>query len=90
MYQTNEGLQSHHHGEKDDHVGRPKQQRKRNEDEKTAVVTGFHDDTTEQEVQDMLREIITTIEMPIDQIHIKCPHMRSCNSKTMTKDQQTY
>ena len=43
------------------------------QNKKGAVVTGFHDDTTEQEVQDVLGEITTTIEMPIDQIQIKCP-----------------
>ena len=43
------------------------------QNKKRAVVTGFHDDTTQQEVQDMLREIITSIEMPIDQIQNKCP-----------------
>ena len=36
-------------------------------------MTGFHDDTTEQEVQDMLRESTTTIEIPTDQIQNKCP-----------------
>ena len=41
-----------------------------NPEQENSLVTGFHDDTTEQEVQDMLREIITTIEMPTDQIQI--------------------
>ena len=40
------------------------------QNKKTTAVRGFHDDTTEQE--DKLRDI-TTIEMPIDQIQIKCP-----------------
>ena len=38
-----------------------------------AVVTGFHDDTTAQEVQDMLKEIITTIGKRMGHIQIKCP-----------------
>ena len=33
----------------------------------TAVVTGFHDDTTVQEVHDTLKEVITTIGMSVDQ-----------------------
>ena len=40
------------------------------QNKKRIVVTGFHDDTTEQEVQDILREIIITIVMLIDQIQI--------------------
>ena len=36
-------------------------------------MTGFHDDTIEQEVQDILKETITTIGMSMDQIQIKCP-----------------
>ena len=38
-----------------------------------AVVTGFHDDTTEQEVQHLLKEIVITIGMSTEQIQIKCP-----------------
>ena len=37
------------------------------------MVTGFHDDTSKQEVQHMLKEIIPTLGLPIDQIQIKCP-----------------
>ena len=44
-----------------------------NQNQRRAVVKGFHDDTTAQEVQDMLKEIITTIGKPMDQIQIKCP-----------------
>ena len=37
------------------------------------MVTGFHDDTTTQEVQDTLKEIILTQGMAMEQIQIKCP-----------------
>ena len=43
------------------------------QNQRKAVVAGFHDDTTAQEVQDTLKEIITTIGMSTDQIQIKCP-----------------
>ena len=47
---------------KDDHVGRPKQQRKWNEDERQEGNNSQEDQNKkEQEVQDMLREIITTM-----------------------------
>ena len=36
------------------------------QNQRRAVVTGFHDDTTEQEVQDILKETITTIGMSTD------------------------
>ena len=38
------------------------------QNQRRAVVTGFHDDTTEQEVQDVLKETITTIGMSTDQL----------------------
>ena len=43
------------------------------QNQRRAVVTGFHEDITEQEVQDTLKEIITTMEMLMDQNQIKCP-----------------
>ena len=43
------------------------------QNQRRAVVTGFHEDTTGQEVQDTLKEIITTMEMLMDQNQIKCP-----------------
>ena len=43
------------------------------QNQKRAVVTGFHHDTTEPEVQDILKETITTIGMSTGQIQIKCP-----------------
>ena len=36
------------------------------QNQRRAVVTGFHDDTTEQEVQDRLKETITTAGMSTD------------------------
>ena len=46
---------------------------KEDQNQRRAVVTGFHDDTTEQEVQDVLKETKTTIGMSMDQVQIKCP-----------------
>ena len=43
------------------------------QNQRTAVVAGFHDDMTEQEVQDILKEITTTIGMSTEQLTIKCP-----------------
>ena len=40
------------------------------QNQRKAVVTGFHDDTTTQEVQDTLKEIILTIVMSMEQIQI--------------------
>ena len=62
------------------------------QNQRRAVVTGFHVDTTTQEVQDTLTEIITTIGMSMEQIQI---NMHSCNSKTTMKettlsDQETH
>ena len=37
------------------------------------MVTGFHDDTSKQEVQHMLKEILTTLGWSMAQIQIKCP-----------------
>ena len=45
------------------------------QNQRRAVVTGFHDDTTAQEVQDTLKEIITTIGMSMEQQSRS--HMRS-------------
>ena len=38
-----------------------------------AVATGFHDDTTEQEVEDLLKETIVAIRITMHKITIKCP-----------------
>ena len=43
------------------------------QNQRTAVMTGFHDDTTQQEEQETLKETITAIGMSTDQILIKCP-----------------
>ena len=43
------------------------------QNQRRSVMTGFHDDTTEQEVQDILEETIATIGMSTDQIEIQCP-----------------
>ena len=43
------------------------------QNQRRAVVAGFHDDTTVQQVQDILKEIITTIGMSMDQFQTKCP-----------------
>ena len=43
------------------------------QNQRKAVVTGFHDDMTAPEVQDTLKEIIMTIGMSMEQIQIKCP-----------------
>ena len=43
------------------------------QNQRRAVVAGFHHDTTEQQVQDILKENLTTIRMSTDQIQIKCP-----------------
>ena len=43
------------------------------QNQRRAVVIGVHDDTTTQEVQDTLKEIIMTIGMSMEQIQIKCP-----------------
>ena len=44
------------------------------QNQRRAVVTGFHDDTTVQEVQDTLKEIRTTIGMPMDQVSNQADH----------------
>ena len=41
--------------------------------QRRAVVRGFHDDTTEQEVQHLLNETLITIGMSMEQIQVKCP-----------------
>ena len=41
------------------------------QNQRRAVVTGFHDDTTEQKVQDILKETITAIGISTDQIQIR-------------------
>ena len=38
-----------------------------------AVATGFHGDSTEQEVEQLLRETITEIGMSTENVKIKCP-----------------
>ena len=49
--------------------------RKTQEDQNqnSAEVTGFHDDTTEQEVQHVLKETIIALGMSLDQTQINCP-----------------
>ena len=43
-----------------------------NQNQRRAVVTGFHDDTTAQEVQHLLKETFITIGMSMEQTQIKC------------------
>ena len=43
------------------------------ENQRRAVVTGFHDDTTEQDVQHLLKESFIAIGKSTEQIQIKCP-----------------
>ena len=44
-----------------------------NQNQRRAVPTGFHDDTTEREVEHLLKETIIAIGMSMEQIQIKCP-----------------
>ena len=48
------------------------QKTQEDQNQKRAVLTGVHDDATEQEVQHLLKETIFTIGMSMKQIHIKC------------------
>ena len=43
------------------------------QNQRRAVATGFQDDTTEQEVEDLLKETIVAIGIAMDKINIKCP-----------------
>ena len=45
------------------------------EDQNTgrAVATGVHDDPTEQEVEQLLKETISEIGMSVEGVKIKCP-----------------
>ena len=61
-----------------------KSQEKQNQ--RKAVVTRFHDDTTAQEVQDTLEEIITTTGMSMEQIQIRCPKKQITHAFLQFKD----
>ena len=49
-------------------------------------MTGFHDDTIVQEVQDTLKEIMTTIGMSMDQVQTRCPTKPITHPFLQTKD----
>ena len=44
-----------------------------NQNQRWAVETGFHDDTTVHEVEDLLKETIVAIGISMENIKIKCP-----------------
>ena len=50
------------------------------QNQRRAVVTGFHDDTTKQEVQDILRETITTTGMSTDRSRMQKKDLDTSNA----------